>query len=105
MVGDNLTLPPKLRHDARLYFPYDGPYSRRGPHRLYGDLEGVATQYLMHVSPEGDIQTCIYQMTLLHHEFAPPKGCPDPPDQSQDLRSGSRLSVQFRFGTPLRPAD
>jgi putative transposase len=71
----DLHLISKLRHDAKLYFPYDGPYSGRGPHRQYGDklnLKDIPTQYLRQVSREGDIQTCIYQMTLLHHEFAQP---------------------------------
>jgi putative transposase len=70
-----LHLISKLRHDAKLYFPYDGPYSGRGPRRQYGDklnLQDIPAQYLRQVSHEGDIQTCLYQMTLLHHEFAQP---------------------------------
>lgn len=69
----DLHLISKLRHDAKLYFPYDGPYQGRGPHRQYGDklnLKDIPVKYLRHVSHEGDIQTCIYQMTLLHHDFA-----------------------------------
>jgi putative transposase len=70
-----LHLISKLRHDAKLYFPYDGPYSGRGPRRQYGDnlnLQDIPAQYLRQVSRERDIQTCIDQMTLLHHEFAQP---------------------------------
>lgn len=71
----DLHLISKLRHDANLYFPYEGPYSGRGPHRQYGDklnLKNISAQYLKQVGREGDIETRIYQMTLLHHEFAQP---------------------------------
>ena len=32
-----LHLISKLRCDAALYLPYDGPYQGHGPHRKYGD--------------------------------------------------------------------
>lgn len=63
----------KLRHDAALYFPYDGPYSGNGPYRKYGDkidYHHLPTQYLKQVSVEADMRTQIYQMTMLHPEFA-----------------------------------
>jgi putative transposase len=31
-----LHLVSKLRHNSALYFPYEDPYSGRGPHRKYG---------------------------------------------------------------------
>lgn len=70
-----LHLISKLRHDAALYFPYDGPYSGRGPHRKYGgriDYAHIPDEYLQQVTIEDDIETCIYQMTMLHKEFAQP---------------------------------
>jgi putative transposase len=70
-----LHLVSKLRHDAALHFPYDGPYSGRGPHRKYGDkidYEHIPNQYLQQRTIEDGIETRIYQMTLLHKEFAQP---------------------------------
>jgi hypothetical protein len=69
----DLHLISKLRHDAKLYFLYEGPYSGRGPHRQYGDkldLKNLPVHSLKQVTREGNLQTQIYQMTLLHHEFA-----------------------------------
>lgn len=68
-----LHLISKLRHDAALYFPYEGPYSGRGPHRKYGkkiDYNNIPPRYLKHSSIEENIQTNIYQATMLHKEFA-----------------------------------
>jgi DDE superfamily endonuclease len=68
-----LHLISKLRHDAALYFPYDGQYSGRGPRRRYGDkinYDAIPPEYLKQTTVEDDIQTCIYQMTMLHHDFA-----------------------------------
>jgi putative transposase len=70
-----LQLVSKLRHDAALYLPYDGPYSGRGPHRQYGDkidYEHIPDQYLQQKLLEDGLETRIYQMTLLHKEFAQP---------------------------------
>ena len=70
-----LHLISKLRHDAALYFPYDGSYSGRGPHRKYGakiDYAHIPDEYLQQVTIEDDIETRIYQMTMLHKEFAQP---------------------------------
>jgi putative transposase len=70
-----LHLISKLRYDAALYFPYTGPYAGRGPHRKYGakvDYEVLPTQYLKETTVEGPMQTCIYQMHLLHKEFTQP---------------------------------
>jgi putative transposase len=70
-----LHLISKLRYDAALYFPYTGPYAGRGPHRKYGakvDYDALPTQHLKETTVEGPMQTCIYQMHLLHKEFTQP---------------------------------
>jgi putative transposase len=71
----NLHLISKLRCDAALYFPYTGPYAGRGPHRKYGDkidYDDVPMAYLKETTVEGHMQTCVYQMQLLHKEFTQP---------------------------------
>jgi hypothetical protein len=71
----NLHLISKLRCDAALYFPYAGPYAGRGPRRKYGrkvDYTNMPAQYLKETTVEGDIQTRLYQVQLLHKEFAQP---------------------------------
>jgi putative transposase len=68
----NLHLISKLRCDAALYFPYTGPYAGRGPHRKYGaklDYTNLPMASLKETTVEGQMQTCIYQMQLLHKEF------------------------------------
>jgi putative transposase len=70
-----LHLISKLRCDAALDFPYTGPYAGRGPHRKYGRkvaYDHLPVQYLKETTGEGHIQTCLYQMQLLHKEFAQP---------------------------------
>jgi len=70
-----LHLISKLRYDAALYFPYTGPYAGRGPHRKYGDkvdYDNLPLQYLKETTVERHMQTCIYQMHLLHKEFPQP---------------------------------
>jgi putative transposase len=71
----NLHLISKLRCDAALYFPYTGPYAGRGPHRKYGDkvdYDDLPGSYLQETTVEGQMQTCVYQMQLLHKEFTQP---------------------------------
>jgi putative transposase len=71
----HLHLISKLRYDAALYFPYTGPYAGRGPHRKYGDkvdYDNLPRPYLKETTVEGYMQTCIYQMQLLHKEFTQP---------------------------------
>ncbi len=41
--GCGLHLISKLRSDAALFLPYDGPYQGRGPHKKYGDKVDVKT--------------------------------------------------------------
>src|SRR5437667_8668901 len=63
----------KLRQDAALYFPYDGPYAGRGKRKKYGhklDYRNLAEMYLKVSSVEKDIETKIYQMALWHKTFA-----------------------------------
>ena len=71
----HLHLISKLRYDAALYCPYTGPYAGRGPQRKYGDkveYDHLPVQYLKETTVERHIQTCIYQMHLLHKEFPQP---------------------------------
>jgi hypothetical protein len=71
----HLHLISKLRYDAALYFPYTGPYAGRGPHRKYGtkvDYADLPLSALKETTVEGHIQTCLYQMHLLHKEFTQP---------------------------------
>jgi putative transposase len=70
-----LHLISKLRCDAALYFPYTGPYAGRGPRRKYGpkvDYDHLPAQYLKATTVEGHIETRLYQMQVLHKEFAQP---------------------------------
>ncbi len=70
-----LHLISKLRRDAALYLPYDGPNRGHGPRRKYGskiDYCSLPDQHLKETIVEGDIQTRIYQATMLHKELAGP---------------------------------
>ncbi len=70
-----LHLISKMRHDAALYFLYEGPYGGRGRRRKYGkkmDYTNIPHRYLKHSSVEDNIQTDIYQIQMLHKEFAEP---------------------------------
>src|SRR6266581_3803049 len=63
----------KLRHDAALYFPYDGPYAGRGKRKKYGhklDYHHIADTYLKASFVEEDIKTTIYPMHVWHKKFA-----------------------------------
>jgi putative transposase len=71
----SLHLISKLRCDAALYFPYQGPQKKFGPRRKYGDKLNYARipdQYLKASSVEDGIQTRIHQMTMWHKLFADP---------------------------------
>ncbi len=71
----HLHLISKLRYDAALYCPYTGPYAGRGPHRTYGnkvDYSDLPLSALKETTVEGHMQTCLYQMHLLHKEFTQP---------------------------------
>lgn len=63
----------KLRYDAALYFPYDGPYAGRGKRKKYGkklDYRHLPEAYLQESSVEEGIETKIYQMNVWHKKFA-----------------------------------
>jgi len=71
----HLHLMSKLRCDAALSFPSTGPSAGWGPHRTDGrkvDYDNIPVQYLQETTVEGHIQTRVYQMHLLHKEFAQP---------------------------------
>jgi len=71
----HLHLISKLRYDAALYFPYTGPYAGRGPRRKYGpkvDDDPLPVHALTETTVEGHIEARLYQMHVLHKEFAPP---------------------------------
>ena len=68
-----LHLISKLRHDAALYFIYDGQQKRKGPRKKYGqkiDYRNIPQKYLVATSTQGHLQTCIYQVQMLHRDFA-----------------------------------
>ncbi len=67
-----LHLISKLRSDAALYWPYDGPYQGRGPRRKYGDkldYHKLPTTCLQETTVADQIETRIYQAEVLHKEF------------------------------------
>ena len=69
----DLHLVSKLRHDAALYFRYDGPQKRKGPRKKYGqkvDYRNIPQKYLVDKSVEDDVETRIYQAEMLHRGFA-----------------------------------
>ncbi len=72
VLGCGLHLISKLRHDAALYFPYEGPYAGRGPRRKYGDkldYTNIPAEHLTKTTVEDHIETRIYQAQMLHKEF------------------------------------
>lgn len=69
----NLHIISKLRHDSALYVPYENPDSSKRSRRKYGDkldYRHLPDKYLCKSVIEDEIQTDIYQATLLHKEFA-----------------------------------
>ena len=68
-----LHLVSKLRYNAALYFPYEGPYAGRGPRRKYGkkrDYRNLPAKHVQATSIEDGIKTDIYQMSVWHKTFA-----------------------------------
>lgn len=68
----SLHLISKLRYDAALYFPYQGPQKKSGANKKYGDKLNYANlpaQYLKETSLVDGLQTNIYQMNLWHKLF------------------------------------
>lgn len=69
----NLHIISKLRHDSALYIPYENPDLNKRSQRKYGDkldYRNLPDEYLCKSDIEDEIQTDIYQATLLHKEFA-----------------------------------
>lgn len=69
----DLHLISKLRHNAALYFPYNGPKPKRGPTPRYGDkLDYKALPENARCSSATEAHTIIdtYQMTVLHKDFS-----------------------------------
>ncbi len=65
----SLHLISKLRYDAALYFPYEGPQKKRGANKKYGsklDYAHLPDTYLKETTLLDGIQTKIYQMTMWH---------------------------------------
>jgi IS4 transposase len=69
----NLHIISKLRYDSALYIPYQHPDPDKRSRRKYGDkidYNNIPNKYLCKSTIDEDIQTDIYQATLLHKEFA-----------------------------------
>ena len=68
----SLHLISKLRYDAALYFPYDGPQKKRGARKKYGDkldYNHIPQRYLKESKIDEGLQTDIYQMQMWHKRF------------------------------------
>ena len=68
-----LHLISKLRYDAALCFMYAGKQKHTGPRKKFGqkiNYRRIKKKYLVKRSSKDDIETCIYQAKMLHHEFA-----------------------------------
>ena len=75
LQSTTLHLVSKLRNNAALYFVYDGPQKKFGKRRRYGakiDYQAIPSKYRKAIYQEGNIQTEIYQATMLHKCFAAP---------------------------------
>ena len=62
----------KLRCDAALYFPYQGPQKKRGVNKKYGDklnYDHIPETYLTETRIVDGIQTNLYQLQLWHKLF------------------------------------
>jgi len=62
----------KMRHDAALYLPYDGPKPRRGPMPRYGqklNYQQLPPETLCHSMIEGDHRIDTHQMQVFHKSF------------------------------------
>lgn len=71
----SLHLVSKLRHDSALYFFYEGPQKANGRKRIYGakvDYQNMPVRYRVHTTTHDQVQTEIFQATMLHKSFADP---------------------------------
>ena len=63
----------KMRRDADLYLPYDGPKPKRGKTPRYGqklDYKCLDPQYLRNTRDEGAYRIDTYQMALYHKDYS-----------------------------------
>jgi putative transposase len=68
----SLHLVSKLRYDAALYLPYDGPQKKRGANKKYGDklkYDHIPDKYIKETNIVEGIQTNVYQMQMWHKLF------------------------------------
>ena len=73
--GCDLHLISKLRHNAALYLPYNGPKPKRGPTPRYGDKLDYKTlpkAACYSVQTEGHFITRSYQLRVWHKDFPDP---------------------------------
>jgi len=71
----NLHLISKLRYDSALYLPYQNPDPTRKCRRKYGErltISNIPSQFLKSSNEDGNYLNDIYQLELLHKEFAQP---------------------------------
>jgi hypothetical protein len=71
----SLHLISKLRHDAALYFPYEGRHNKYGPRKKYGqklDYNHLPKRFLKATSLDKKLQTDTYQLLVWHKRFADP---------------------------------
>lgn len=69
----NLHLISKLRHNAALYFAFEGEHCGRGPKPKYGDridVRKMDDKYLKETSTEDNMRTDIYRGQFYNKEFA-----------------------------------
>jgi putative transposase len=65
----------KLRANSALFFPFIGPFQKRGQRPKFVqqmDVRNIPDEYLKETTVEDGIQTRIFQMQLLHREFPEP---------------------------------
>ena len=62
----------KMRHDAALYLPYDGPTPARGPTPRYGtqlDYRHLDPQFIVDTRQESDTRIDTYHMAVYHKDY------------------------------------
>ncbi len=67
-----LSMISKLQCNAALWYPYEGEYSGRGPHRKYGnkvDYCKIPEKYLKSSTIEDGVEERIYQIEVWHKDF------------------------------------
>lgn len=70
---NGLQIISKLHHNSALCEKFDGNYSGKGRHRIYGKQLGVKNlppKYLKKITTDAGIVTRYYQAELLHRDFA-----------------------------------